>query len=442
MTGIVSGMVMQRNAQGVSEILLNDVEEIKSASYAGGTLHWEKTEEGWLLTGIPTGGPYTVTVNAETFTDVYVGDVWMLAGQSNMEGVGWLTEEDRAFAGDPEIRAFSMEDSWCVAKHRLHRPWLAVDKVHTEVIPCNPGNDPENRGVGPGLAFAQHMKEVTGVPQGVICSAHGGTTLAQWDPDLQDQGGDKSLFGAMVRRFRVNGSHIRGLFWYQGCSEAMSHKVDTFTQTNVAFFEAVRAALGQISIVQVQIANVTAPHQNDWDADWSSVREQQRRLADLVPMLDTISAIGMDKDDAIHLASAEQQRLGKTAAESMCALLWPEKGYLPAPVYKGHTVRSEWLEGYSVIDIEYDNVYGELRAEGKPNGYAISPKTDKIVFDMVCKVTVEGNHVLVRVCRPVDELKDWHLFYGFGENPYCNIMDSHGRRIPAMGPIALCVEEV
>lgn len=440
MTGMFSGMVMQRNDQNVAEILITDVETITAASFDGGQLAWEKTEEGYLLTGIPAGGPYTVKVNDMTFTDVYVGDVWVLAGQSNMEGVGWLTQEDRDFAGDPEIRNFAMDDRWCVARHRLHRPWLAVDKVHTEVIPCNPGNDPENRGVGPGLSFAQHMKAVTGVPQGLICCAHGGTTLEQWDPAKQGLGGDKSLFAAMVRRFRVNGSHVKGLFWYQGCSEAMSHKEETFTQSTVRFFEAVRAALGQIPIVQVQIANVTAPHQNDWDAPWASVREQQRRLAELVPMLDTVSATGMEKDDAVHLSSREQQLLGKTAAESMCALLYKEQGFLPAPTYKCHTVRSEWLEGYSVIDIEYDNVYGSLQAEGKPGSFAISPKTDKILFDMVCKVTVEGNHVLVRVCRPVEQLKGWNLFYGFGENPYCNIMDSHGRRIPAMGPVEISAE--
>ena len=441
MIGIRNGMVMQRNHRNVSRILLTGVEKIDVASYEGpvsGNLCWEQTGEGFLLTGIPAGGPYTVTVNEETFSDIYVGDVWVLAGQSNMEGVGWLTEEDRNDPGDPEIRNFSMEDHWCVARHRLHRPWLAVDKVHTEVIPCNPGNDPENRGVGPGLAFARYMKERTGVPQGLICCAHGGTTLAQWDPALQEQGPDKSLFAAMVRRFRVNGSHVRGLFWYQGCSEAMSHKADTFTENTVNFFACARKALGQIPIVQVQIANVSVAHLNDWNVDWTSVREQQRRLAEVVPMLDTVSAIGMDKDDAVHLSSAQQKQLGKTAAESMCALLG--MGDKLAPVYKRHTVRSEWLDGYSLIDIEYDNVYGSLQAEGKPNGYGVSPFTDKVPCDIVCKTYVEGNHVYVRVGCTADKLKGRYLFYGFGENPYCNIMDGHNRRIPAMGPILLCAE--
>ena len=416
------------------------MENITAAAYNGGNLTVEKKEEGFLLSGIPVGGPYEVTVNGETFRDIYVGDVWVLAGQSNMEGVGWLTEEDRRFVSDPAVRNFAMDDHWCEARHRLHRPWLAVDKVHTEVIPCNPGNDPENRGVGPGLSFAQAMKEVTGVPQGLLCCAHGGTTLEQWDPEKQELGGDKSLFAAMVRRFRVNGSHVKGIFWYQGCSEAMSHKANTFTESTVRLFCEMRKVLRQIPIVQVQIANVTVAHQNDWNWDWSFVREQQRRLAERVPMLDTISATGMDKDDAVHLSSAEQQRLGKTAAESMCALLYPDKGFLPAPTYKCHTVRKEWLDGYSVIDIEYDNVYGQLQAEGKPNGYAVSPSGEKVLFDMVCKVTLAGNHVLVRLCRPVEQLAGWKLFYAYGENPYCNITDSHGRRIPAMGPVEICAE--
>ncbi|MBQ7726819.1 MAG: hypothetical protein IJT66_06720, partial [Clostridia bacterium] len=219
MIGIQSGMVMQRNADDVCAIHVSEIGDITSASFLGktsGTVTATKEKNGFLLTGIPVGGPYTVTLNDQTFTDIYVGDVWVLAGQSNMEGVGWLTEEDVLFPGEEDIRAFYMTDSWGVAKHRLHRPWLAVDRVHTDVLKAVPGPQPERRGVGPGLAFAQEMKRVTGVPQGLLCCAHGGTTLAQWDPDLQEQGCSKSIFAAAVRRFRANGSHVRGLFWYQG----------------------------------------------------------------------------------------------------------------------------------------------------------------------------------------------------------------------------------
>jgi sialate O-acetylesterase len=244
----------------------------------------------------------------------------------------------------------------------------------------------------------------------------------------------------MQRRFHVNGSHVRGLFWFQGCSDAMTRKHETFTEKTVEFFSHVRQDFGQIPIVQVQIGNVTCGVMPNWDHDWSSVREQQRNMATLVPLLDTVSAIGMEKDDAVHLSSAAQKELGRCAAESMCALMGLE-GYLPAPVYKSHRVYPSWLERNSIIEIEYDHVYGSLRAEGVGNGYSLSNTDEKALPHWVNKVYTEGNKVYIRVGRTLEQLENWYLYYGYGVDPYCNITDQHGRRIPAMGPIRLNVKK-
>ena len=440
MIGISDGMVMQRNEKDVSEIFVSGISEIEVATYSGvvsGSIEVIRTEEGWKLIGIPVGGPYTVTINKQVFQDIYVGDLWILAGQSNMQGVGWLTKEDEEYQGDERIRTFYMQDEWGVARHRLHRPWLAVDKVHTEVIKASPGKEPEKVGVGPGLSFAQHMEEYTKVPQGVICCAHGGTTMAQWNPEIAKDGPDKSLFAAMVRRFKVNGSHVRGMFWYQGCSEAMAHLNEIFFSNMQRFVAATRAEMGMIPIVQVQIGNITVVEREHWDRTWTDIREQQRTMSDEFPLFDTISAISMATDDAVHLSSDSQKSIGKTAAESMYALMMDDKEFLLAPKYKSHKVYSAWMEEYTIIDVEYENVYGELQADGKPYGFEISNATDHLTHKQVCNISLEGNHVLIRVGRNISQLEDWYLFYGFGVNPYCNITDSHGRRIPAMGPIKI-----
>ena len=59
------------------------------------------------------------------------------------------------------------------------------------------------------------MYDYEQVPQGVICCAHGGTSMDQWSPEGRDLGGDESLYGAMYRRFVHNGSRVKGMFWYQ-----------------------------------------------------------------------------------------------------------------------------------------------------------------------------------------------------------------------------------
>ena len=122
-----------------------------------------------------------LSVKAVSYTHL---DVYKRQGQSNMEGVGWLTPEDRAFTGRDTVRALYMTDEWGVANHPLHELWKAVDKVHTDVL--GPG-DPAHivvRQVGPGLEFALQMERYFGVPQGVLCCAHGGTAMEHWDPAL------------------------------------------------------------------------------------------------------------------------------------------------------------------------------------------------------------------------------------------------------------------
>jgi len=66
------------------------------------------------VAGIPMGGPYKVEVRAgsapiATFDNILVGDLWVLAGQSNMEGVGDLVDVQPV---DLKIHSFDLTDTW------------------------------------------------------------------------------------------------------------------------------------------------------------------------------------------------------------------------------------------------------------------------------------------------------------------------------------------
>jgi hypothetical protein len=65
--------------------------------------------------GLPMGGPYTV----EGAQNVYVGDLWVLAGQSNMEGVGDLTDVETP---SPFVHSYQSREEWAIAEEPLH--WL------------------------------------------------------------------------------------------------------------------------------------------------------------------------------------------------------------------------------------------------------------------------------------------------------------------------------
>ena len=82
------------------------------------------------LIGIPTGGPYRVELRMQggssiiTVSNILVGDLWILAGQSNMEGVGDLIDVQQP---DPMVHTFDLADHWGVAEEPLHTlvsaPW-------------------------------------------------------------------------------------------------------------------------------------------------------------------------------------------------------------------------------------------------------------------------------------------------------------------------------
>ena len=130
--------------------------------------------------------------------DVLVGDLWVLAGQSNMEGVGDLVDVQKP---DPLVHSFDQLDAWGVAREPLHNLPGAVDRVHWRK---NKQGEPERytgealakfnetrkKGAGLGLPFAVEMVRRTGVPVGLVPCAHGGTSMDQWSPELKDKGGD------------------------------------------------------------------------------------------------------------------------------------------------------------------------------------------------------------------------------------------------------------
>ena len=113
-SGLKNGAVLQRNEDNLCEILVD-------AEFSGNPIsnfgYFEKIEDNlWKFKGVFVGGPYEITVNDDTssatFTDIYVGDVWLLAGQSNMEASGHPTYKDKIYEADtkPYLRALYMEE--------------------------------------------------------------------------------------------------------------------------------------------------------------------------------------------------------------------------------------------------------------------------------------------------------------------------------------------
>ncbi len=146
------------------------------------------------------GGPYTLTVKGNTtltLNDVWMGDVWLCSGQSNME---WTVAqsmnpaEEIAAANYPTIRHF-----------KVKRTVASLPQDDVQGSGWNPAT-PEHVGqfTGVGYFFARHLQKELNVPIGLLNASWGGTHVETWT-SREVFAGDPE-FGGMIAR--INGGFI------------------------------------------------------------------------------------------------------------------------------------------------------------------------------------------------------------------------------------------
>jgi sialate O-acetylesterase len=138
--------------------------------------HWSVS-----LPALTAGGPHVLVVSATyriELRDVFVGEVWICSGQSNMERQlgprpgqppirDW--EKEVAAADLPKIRHFG------VAQKTAFTP---QETVEGRWIVCSPQTAPDFTAVG--FFFARALHAARNVPIGLIHSSWGGTPAQAW----------------------------------------------------------------------------------------------------------------------------------------------------------------------------------------------------------------------------------------------------------------------
>ena len=447
----VANQVLQRSNPGTGTLTITgkadglEGKSVEAAVFGPKRVPWSRlgtvSNGAWNgeLRNVPIGGPYEVRVRASGATtsvkDVLMGDLWILAGQSNMEGVGDLVDVQPP---DPRVHSFDQADNWGVAQEPLHNLAAAKDAVHWAKGKTEPlsGADLEKynanrkKGAGLGLPFAVEMVKRTGVPVGLVPCAHGGTSMAQWDPALRANAG-KSLYGAMVRRFQAVGGKVAGVLWYQGESDANAQAAPVFQDKFEKFVAAVRAdfALPEMPFYYVQLGR----HINNTNVSyWNQVQEIQRVTEGTIPNSGMIAAIDTQLDDGIHVSTADQKRLGRRFA--LLATKTGKKGPRPvsAKFEAGPTPNSNGL-----VRITFSDVNGKLSSEGRISGFTIHPPTgDSVPLIFRIKIDPENpSAVLLYLGGKLPE--NAVVRYGYGKDPYCNLRDELDFGVPVFGPMPI-----
>ncbi|GIP47755.1 9-O-acetylesterase [Paenibacillus sp. J53TS2] len=229
LSGIYSdGMVLQRDARVILRGQCSSGGQKVQIGFRGMTTCTDADPGGnWevQLEELAPGGPDELVITAgeekHVLRDVLVGDVWVLAGQSNMElpvrrTLDRLAEEIRGL-DLPMIRQFAVPQSY-----DFHGPQEDLDGGAW--VTANP------EGLlgfsAAGFFFAKEIYERYGVPIGLIQTAVGGTPIEAWisEPTLRKIGGYEATLeqckdDAYVRATKQRDEDRNGQ-WYAKLNEA------------------------------------------------------------------------------------------------------------------------------------------------------------------------------------------------------------------------------
>ena len=409
-------------------------------------------EDGkWKLTipkkDLKVGGPFTLTItgkNVVSIQDVYVGEVWICSGQSNMEWPLSATAtgaEAIKNAKNSKIRLFT------VPKNPADKPQKGF-KGEPKWQECNP--DTVKNFTAVGYFFGRDLQKALDVPVGLIHTSWGGTRAEAWTsrPVLEshEEWKDESVsYHKAAEQYReaaqkakesgekppANPTHanspsalyngmiaplipyaIKGAIWYQG--ESNAGKAYAYRKLFPTMIQNWRDDWkeGDFTFLFVQLAPWISSGDKS-DQTWAELREAQ--LLTTQKLKHAGMAVITDVGDAKDIHPRKKEPVGARLALAARAIAYGEKIEYSGPIYQ-----SMLVEGDKAI-LTFGHVGKGLEAKGERlQGFIIAGE-DQVFHP--AQAEIKGDKVVVRsdkVAKPVA------VRYGWSNNPTVNLWNKDG----------------
>lgn len=366
------------------------------------------------LDSMTAAGPLTVTIkgnNTVTLTDVYIGEVWQVAGQSNMDTrlsfYDNLSDSIKS-ATFPLMRYNTLRQPGQTAAGS--NPWLAVS-------PSTAGNLSAT-----GYFFGKEILKTTGVAVGLIVTAVGGTRITEWmdpatlsaNPSIADS--DKGdMWNSWVAP--VVGYGIKGTVWIQGENNANSADAPSYGDRFKILIKGWRAAWGQgdFPFYYLSLSNMHAAQTDPNNASNVAMIREGQRLALAEP--NTAMGVIIDIGDADNWHFANKPEAGRRLALLARALTYGESKL----AYCGPFYRSKTISG-NKVKLLFDTYGSSLTAKGGTalTGFAIAGATGNWVWG---DATISGDTVIVSSTSIASPAK---VRYAWSDNPRFNLFNKEG----------------
>lgn len=411
------------------------------------------------------GGPFELTVagrNTIVLRDVVVGEVWIAAGQSNMEWPMRLAaspEADIAAARRPRIRLYR-------AMHRVSE--YPLDDLYGKAwAECSPESAAGFSAIG--YHFGRELEARLGVPVGLIQIAWGGTPIESWTSPASIAS-DAALAPVFAEWARMMDRHpaerlryhrqakdweaaaarakaaglrftepvpvrplgpmspwkpgaifnamvapaarypVRGVIWYQGESNTAPERAPLYGRLFETMIRDWRRAWGQgdFPFLFVQLAGYRAA----LDSRWPEVREAQRRA---LALANTGMAVAIDIGEADDIHPKNKREAGRRLALVARALVYGER-----IVYSGPLFRQAAREN-GAMRLWFDHTGGGLVARGSQlKGFEIAGAGGNYA---PAEARIEGATVVVSSPLVAEPRR---VRYGWADFPECNLYNAEG----------------
>ena len=272
------------------------------------------TADSWFLELPPQkyGGPYTLRVNLDgqikEFSDVWFGDVYLMAGQSNMrynievspleEQFYEENENMRIFgANEADAAGFYFSQGWCCLTKSNAGKWSAI--AYYMGLTLNKKSDKKMGFIlcGQGASVIQAY-----LPKGFFDNTD------CYIPD-EDRSGDfkNPLYSAWngdgflyKEKFsKIIPYNVKYVVWYQGEGNASGKDPYVYDKLLTSFIEKWRYDLmdDQLPFIIIQIANF-----KKWPRPecWKMIQEMQQKVCETVKNTYLVKSADVCEDDDIH----------------------------------------------------------------------------------------------------------------------------------------------
>lgn len=225
-------------------------------------------------------------------------DVYLLIGQSNMAGRGYMTDQDSVDRFD-RIFLLNREGKPVEATN----PFNQYSSVRKEI---------NMQGINPGVGFSMFMREHTKHNIILVVNAIGGSKLDEWMPDTK-------YFSEAIKRTRQaqNYGRLKGILWHQGCSDSSDSLRNIYMNKLMTMVESLRDSL------DAEMVPFIAGELPEWRESSPAFNDMINTISEHIPLSACVSSKGCTMREAPsdpHFSRDGQLILGRRYGEQMLKL--------------------------------------------------------------------------------------------------------------------------